>query len=460
MARKVAYLTAFIKPAAPDDIVLTEIKNNTIDWLNNNLRILQKHYGRIRKDFPLTLSPFSEEALDRALRWARQRYGRGLTPSSITTLRSLLTSLTADLPPPTTPLLISDNATFPPLPTRPLTASFPFKHRNTLILPSRPLPIPSLLSLPPFSLGLARRFPPTFTATPAPQPPRQNHPPLPQRLPVVRPRPPPVILPAQTTLTDTIPPTPIDHTSVTLLKSSTPDLEPPITSLTCSTPRPSRLSRRRNPTQGQLCPLTSPLMLTSSPPSLTEETTLTVVKQNNTNQNAKKQPNLLTFIAEIHPCSPSPPLIPPADGSTTTGEEPNITSSHQAPSPLPTSSSSSSPSSPPLLLPSPSESSVDDQSGSPSCYQPRLHPYTNRKASIWSLPIRQPVIIMGDSNIARIPTFKLDSIQADSYPGATLRHLTAILLRLTSPRPDTKLTTALGYRQHSPSSKTPVDWSD
>ena len=46
---------------------------------------------------------------------------------------------------------------------------------------------------------------------------------------------------------------------------------------------------------------------------------------------------------------------------------------------------------------------------------------------------------MGDSNIARIPKFKLSGIQADSYPGATLRHLTAILLRLTSPRPDTKL---------------------
>ena len=30
MARKVAYLTAFIKPAAPDEIVLSEIKNNTI----------------------------------------------------------------------------------------------------------------------------------------------------------------------------------------------------------------------------------------------------------------------------------------------------------------------------------------------------------------------------------------------------------------------------------------------
>ena len=80
IARKVAYLTAFIKPAAPDEIVLSEIKNNTIEWLNNNLRTLTKHYDRIQKDSPLTLSTFSEEALERALRWARQRYGRGLTP--------------------------------------------------------------------------------------------------------------------------------------------------------------------------------------------------------------------------------------------------------------------------------------------------------------------------------------------------------------------------------------------
>ena len=47
MAKKVAYLTAFIKPASPDDIVLTEIKNNTVNWMNNNLRILQNHYAKI-----------------------------------------------------------------------------------------------------------------------------------------------------------------------------------------------------------------------------------------------------------------------------------------------------------------------------------------------------------------------------------------------------------------------------
>ena len=156
-------------------------------------------------------------------------------------------------------------------------------------------------------------------------------------------------------------------------------------------------------------------MSTPPPPSLTKEIALPVTKQTSTDHCAKKQPNLRTFTAEIHPCPLSPPLVPPADGvPTTTGEEPNIISSHQAPSFLPNSSLSSSPSSlsPPLRLPSPSESSLDDQSGSPSCNEPRLHAYTNRKASVWSLPIRQPIIIMGDSNIARISKFKLNGIQA------------------------------------------------
>ncbi|CAL8397279.1 unnamed protein product [Boreogadus saida] len=44
---------------------------------------------------------------------------------------------------------------------------------------------------------------------------------------------------------------------------------------------------------------------------------------------------------------------------------------------------------------------------------------------------------MGDSNIARIPTFSWgrSEVQAHSFPGATLRHLTAVLLRFPSPRP-------------------------
>ena len=49
------------------------------------------------------------------------------------------------------------------------------------------------------------------------------------------------------------------------------------------------------------------------------------------------------------------------------------------------------------------------------------------------------MIILGDSNIARIPKQKIDHIQLDSFPGATLRHITTILLKIPSPRPETKL---------------------
>jgi hypothetical protein len=58
---------------------------------------------------------------------------------------------------------------------------------------------------------------------------------------------------------------------------------------------------------------------------------------------------------------------------------------------------------------------------------------------MWSLPIKKHIIITGDSNLARIPKRKMDDIQIDSFPGSTLRHLTAILQKQSSPRSDTKL---------------------
>ena len=71
-------------------------------------------------------------------------------------------------------------------------------------------------------------------------------------------------------------------------------------------------------------------------------------------------------------------------------------------------------------------------------HRPRIHPHTSRKASAWSLPITKPIVITGDSNLARIPTNRMDDVQIDCFPGATLRHLTAILLKHTLPIPDTE----------------------
>ena len=129
MARKVAQLTAFIKPAAPDDLVLNKIKENTMEDMIINVKTLIQHYTYTIAKIRTNLGPFNNEALDRALRWAHQRYGRPLTPSSISALRLLLSA--PDPPPPATPLLLSDLGAFPPLPRRPQSTMAPFKHRNT-----------------------------------------------------------------------------------------------------------------------------------------------------------------------------------------------------------------------------------------------------------------------------------------------------------------------------------------
>ena len=412
MARKVAHLTAFIKPAAPDDLVLNKIKENTMEWMIKNLKILIQHYTHTIEKIHTNLGPFNNEALDRALRWAHQRYGRRLTPSSISTLRRLLSA--PDPPPPTTPLLLSDPRAFPPLPTRPRPTITPFKHRNTLILPSRPLPIPSLLSLPPLCFNLTRRFPPTPVITPVPQPPRLSRPPLQQRLPVTRPRrPPPVIPPVRTTSAV------IDSPCVleTSLGSPTPDPEPPVSILASSIPGPSSLSPAEDTTRRRPCPpssspaLTSPPpALTSPPPGQTEEPSLPKEKRNIINNGSIQKSELLTICAEIHPC----PLTP-IDVTLT---------------PVREDLSRQTPSSPSLF----SSSML-----STSHHQPCIHPPTNRKATTWSLPIRKTNIIMGDSNLARIPKRIMADIQIDSFPGATLRHLTAVLLKHTSPRPHIKL---------------------
>ena len=43
MARKLAQLTAFIKPAAPDDLVLNKIKENTMEYMIKNVKTLIQH---------------------------------------------------------------------------------------------------------------------------------------------------------------------------------------------------------------------------------------------------------------------------------------------------------------------------------------------------------------------------------------------------------------------------------
>ena len=59
--------------------------------------------------------------------------------------------------------------------------------------------------------------------------------------------------------------------------------------------------------------------------------------------------------------------------------------------------------------------------------EPHRHITTNRKLKDWSVKIIKPIVILGDSNLSRIPHFEDPKIQIDSFPGAGIHHIQSIL---------------------------------
>lgn len=59
--------------------------------------------------------------------------------------------------------------------------------------------------------------------------------------------------------------------------------------------------------------------------------------------------------------------------------------------------------------------------------KPIRHINTNRKMLDWSLSVRKKWLIIGDSNLSRIPTYHIPDLQVDSFPGATFLHAETLL---------------------------------
>ena len=62
--------------------------------------------------------------------------------------------------------------------------------------------------------------------------------------------------------------------------------------------------------------------------------------------------------------------------------------------------------------------------------EPHRHINTNRKFKDWSVKIIKSIVILGDSNLSRIPHFEDPKIQIDSFPGAGIHHMRSILKEL------------------------------
>uniref|UniRef100_A0AAV2LFG3 Uncharacterized protein n=1 Tax=Knipowitschia caucasica TaxID=637954 RepID=A0AAV2LFG3_KNICA len=72
------------------------------------------------------------------------------------------------------------------------------------------------------------------------------------------------------------------------------------------------------------------------------------------------------------------------------------------------------------------DSGTDEEEGQ-NVYKIEKHKVTNRKSVDWSLNVTRPVLILGDSNVARIKQHAFPSLQIDSFPGANLLHAAELL---------------------------------
>lgn len=55
------------------------------------------------------------------------------------------------------------------------------------------------------------------------------------------------------------------------------------------------------------------------------------------------------------------------------------------------------------------------------------HPRSDRKNQEWSIRVHNPIVFIGDSNLARLPHFQNPLVQVDSFPGANCLHIARIL---------------------------------
>lgn len=63
----------------------------------------------------------------------------------------------------------------------------------------------------------------------------------------------------------------------------------------------------------------------------------------------------------------------------------------------------------------------------PSARRATKHIHTTDKSRDWGLSVNREWLVLGDSNVARIPPFSHDCLQVESYPGATFRHAEQII---------------------------------
>lgn len=413
MMRKVTRLTSFIKPSSPNETTQLKVQQNTDTWMLNNMHILREHYDSVIAVGLETIPTFNQIPFDKAIQWGRSRYGRKLTSSSVNTLRDITSKSPPteegastsrlsplDYPPlpnPVNPLLLQQFYPSPSPTSVPLTTTSP----TTLSSP------PSLTSPTP---ALKTQTPPT-----SPSPPLLTPSSLPlSSLLLLAPRR-DLCTPSEgvgASDVATPPGTHLLHRNPQLIVKAETHPLPPRESNRLRALRAER--RIVSPAPSSL----SPSHTAATHPPQTHYSNVALPCSNTISSFPIDTPHQQREPDQVAAESANTTAVTEAGNKNMrrTGDIKSVTLTLPPPSDLPASSTSSNSAVPP---------------GSPGRPEPHSHPHTFRKIQEWSLEVRRTTLVIGDSNLSRIPKFTHPHIQVDSYPGANFHHINAILTKLT-----------------------------
>lgn len=90
MQRQLIKLSGFIKPACPTENISNKVWSITKDWIAQILMTLLEHYEMQKSTLLVDKPDWNLEAFNKATHWARNRYKKKLTDSSVSLARHLL----------------------------------------------------------------------------------------------------------------------------------------------------------------------------------------------------------------------------------------------------------------------------------------------------------------------------------------------------------------------------------
>lgn len=411
-------LKTVIKPAVPTKKTQTRIEENAKNWASTTMMILRQHYTQSVEQEIKCLSEFSKQDWEGpfqiAASWARRNLGRRLLPDSLEQARAEIVAKWSDLGP-TTATEEEDTTTTT---TRGPSGCVMRLQQDTIELLSEVTqPNAIVTQTAPIQTGAGRMV--TVSA-------QVHAPPAPCRTSKT----------TTATMTDHVAGdwSPFGETEQQPEREPTPSppLEPlQLTEPNLETPKDQRVGRLLASLQETTCqerPL-SPSTQTPQPAQVSHTEVLDLTQGESTPIKARR----------IGPVKGFKPQTASHQGPPRSGLD-RLSSCVQTR--LQIQPAEGSPSPPPSL---PSSPTVPGQ----QVRTPTRHPNTYRKLTDWHLHVGDPWLIVGDSNVSKLPPFATDSLQIDSFPGAKWWHAEFILQKATIDTTVTHLILSFGINNRS-----------